>query len=289
MPITISSLNKSGIPWVSLRGLPLPYRLAAGRSIRFDLVYAPKDGRMMNGNLTYHSNATNPNLAFRITGVASTIGMLVANPASQSFGNVEVGTTATQSQTLTNQSNSNVSIAKVTFGRPFSVAGISPPLVLAPGHRVTLQLHFSPTALGTASERVAATSNAKDSGLTIGESGVGTSSGSVSVSPAVLSFGSVAVGSKKALGAALKATGASFTIRSASFTSNEYSLTGLSLPHTLAAGQSISFQVIFAPKSSGAADASVSFATSPMERSAGRHNLAESVGIGIKASRENSG
>ena len=286
MPITISSLNKSGIPWVSLRGLPLPYRLAAGRSIRFDLVYAPKDGRMMNGNLTYHSNATNPNLAFRITGVASTIGMLIANPASQSFGNVEVGTTATQSQTLTNQSNSNVSIAKVTFGRPFSVAGISTPLVLAPGHRVTFQLHFSPTALGTASERVAATSNAKDSGLTIGESG---SSGSVSVSPAVLSFGSVAVGSKKALGAALKATGASFTTRSASFASNEYSLTGLSLPHTLAAGQSISFQVIFAPKSSGAADASVSFATSPMERSAGRHNLAESAGIGIKASRENSG
>jgi hypothetical protein len=236
--------------------------LAAGKDARFNLVYGPRDGRAVNGHITFHSNAVNQNLVIGVTGSAATAGLLIANPSAQTFGSVQVGATATLHQSLTNTSSHDVRISKVTaLGSSFSVAGISTPLVLAPGHSVTFPLYFSPTATGKDSGWLSVTSDAKDSVLKIGECGTGTSSGIMSVFPTTLDFGKVAVGSKKTLSATLKATEASVTIRSASLSSNEYSLSGLTLPHTLSAGQSVSFNVIFAPKSGGAADASLRFAT----------------------------
>lgn len=260
--ITISSKIKNAA-WVSPSGLTLPYTLAAGKSVAFHLVYAPQDTRAVNGTLTYQSNASNANLVLNVTGTGNATGQLVANPAARSFGSVQVGQTSTLNQTLTNQSSSNVNITKVaSTGSDFSVSSISTPLSLAPNHSVTFQARFSPHAVGASTGQITVSSNAVNSTLNIGEAGTGTSSGTVSVSPATLTFGSVAVGSKKTLSGTLAATGASVTVKSASFSSSEYSLSGLTLPVTLSAGKSVSFAVTFAPQSAGTANASVSFANS---------------------------
>jgi hypothetical protein len=83
--------------------------------------------------------------------------------------------------------------------------------------------------------------------------------GTLSVSPASLSFGNVVAGSSASLKASLKAAGAPVTVSSVTSTSAEFSVSGISFPAALAAGQSLSFTVSFAPQSSGAASATVSF------------------------------
>ena len=81
------------------------------------------------------------------------------------------------------------------------------------------------------------------------------------VSPASLSFGSVVVGANGSLNGTLSATGSLVTISAASINSSEFALSGISLPATLSAGQTVSFTVTFAPATSGTASATLSFSS----------------------------
>lgn len=91
--------------------------------------------------------------------------------------------------------------------------------------------------------------------------GNGTVAGQLAVSPTGLSFGNVVVGSSAALNGSLTASGASVTVSSASLSNSEFALSGISLPATLAAGQSTPFTVTFTPQASGATSASLSFSS----------------------------
>jgi len=104
-------------------------------------------------------------------------------------------------------------------------------------------------------------SNASNSQLNIALSGTGATAGQLAVSPTSLSFGNVVVGSSAALNGSLTASGAPVTVSPASINSGEFALSGISLPATLAAGQSATFTVTFTPGASGAASASLSFSS----------------------------
>lgn len=289
--IRIRSKTKHA-PWTSPSGLHLPYTLKAGQKVAFHLVYSPQDLRPATGSFTYQSDAANKSLLIRVSANASTAGTLVANPVQQNFGSIQVGQSFSKTETLTNSSTSNINITRVSAnGSYFYVGGISVPQTLAPGHSVTFVTTFSPQAVGSFSGTISVTSSANNSNLAIRESGTATGSGSLGLSPGTLSFGSVPVGSKKTLGATLTAKGASVTVKSGSVSSNEYSVTGLSLPLTLSAGQSINFKVTFAPKSGGAANATLSFATGTSNPAAqeslqgsGATGAQHSVGLTWKAS-----
>jgi len=103
--------------------------------------------------------------------------------------------------------------------------------------------------------------------------GTGTGAGQLTVSPATLNFGNVTVGKSASLGATLTAAGANVTVTSAADTNSEFLLTGLSLPLTLTAGQSVSYTVAFAPQASGTTSGTLLFASnaanSPTETSTG--------------------
>ena len=259
--ITIRSKTKHA-PWVSPVGLHLPYTLKAGETVAFQLVYAPRDGRPASGNITYRSDASDGWVRIRISANASTAGFLTATPSPENFGAVQVGQSVSHYETLSNASGSNVQVTRVAVnGSYFSVGGISLPVTLLPGHSVTFSTTFAPQAAGAFSGNISVTSSATDSNLVIAESGTGTNSGSLGLSPSTMSFGNVAVGSAKTLGATLTAKGAGITVKSGSLSSNEYSVSGLSLPLKLSAGQSVNFKVTFAPQSSGTANGTLSFAT----------------------------
>ena len=85
--------------------------------------------------------------------------------------------------------------------------------------------------------------------------------GTLSASPVALSFGTIVVGSGASLKASLKAAGAPVTVSSVTSTSAEFSVSGISFPAALDAGQSLSFTVSFAPQSPGATSATLSFAS----------------------------
>jgi Abnormal spindle-like microcephaly-assoc'd, ASPM-SPD-2-Hydin len=83
--------------------------------------------------------------------------------------------------------------------------------------------------------------------------------GQLALSLSSSDFGSVAVGSSSVRTGVLAADSSPVTISSGSGSGNGFSISGISYPVTLAAGQSISFTVTFAPQTTGAVSDSISF------------------------------
>jgi len=105
--------------------------------------------------------------------------------------------------------------------------------------------------------------------------------GHLTVTPSILNFGQVAVGGSETKTGTLKAGNASITVDSADWKGEGYSVSGITFPATVAAGQSISFDVTFTPQKSGSSAGSISFisdaANSPHAESlkaSGRGNVA---------------
>src|SRR5207302_4388069 len=123
---------------------------------------------------------------------------------------------------------------------------------------------FSPKSSGTASGSIVIVSDASNSNLSIALSGTATASGQLLLSPAALDFGNITVGQNKSLTATLSASGSSVTVSSASTSNPEFSLSGVSFPLALAAGQSTPVSVTFTPQSSGTASGSISFGSNAL-------------------------
>lgn len=244
-------------------GLAIPTTLAAGQTVSFMMTFTPRSTGSSSGSLTIMSNASNPTLVVPLSGMGtSAAGSLVAKPPSLAFGSVQVGNSATLSETLTNSGSSSVTISQATTsGTGFRQQGLTVPLTLTAGQSVTFSEIFTPTTTGSASGSVSVVSNANPSTLSIPLSGNGTAAGSLAVSPLTLAFGNVTVGTSKSLPGTLTATGGNVVVSSGTSTSSEFVLSGLSFPLTVSLGQSVPFTVAFTPQSSGATAATLTFAS----------------------------
>jgi HYDIN/CFA65/VesB family protein len=183
---------------------------------------------------------------------------LRASSSSLNFSTVQAGSSKQISETLTNIGRTSVTIssAKVS-GTGFSVNGISTPLTLAAGHSYTFQAVFAPASSGSSSGSIIVTSNAPQVSITL--AGTGAGAGALKVTPGIMYFGSLAVGSSKSLTATLSATGSSVVISSAGTNSAEYTMSGINLPLTIAPGKVAYLTLTFKPQSSGAASGTASF------------------------------
>jgi hypothetical protein len=215
----------------------------------------------------------------------TTSGTLSASQTSVSFGTVTTGTTASQNITITDSGSASVTISQIAAsGSGFSVTAPALPLTLSAGQSTTITARFAPTATGSVTGNIAVTSNTTNSTLNVSLSGTGasptTASGLLTLSPTSTSFSNVLVGSSSSLPVIVKNTGtASATISQATVTGAGFSLTGLTLPATLAAGQSISFNVIFAPIVTGTVTGNVAI-TSNAQNSVVNEGLS---GTGVTA------
>jgi hypothetical protein len=257
--VTITQATATGGGF-SLTGLTLPLSLTTGQSKTFTVTFTVQISGSATGNVAITSNASNPTLNIALSGTGVTAGTLTANPTSLSFGTVQVGNSNTLSETLTNSGGSSVTVSQVlASGTGFSVSGISTPFTLTPGQSLTFSAVFTPSTAGSATGSIAVSSNASNPSFTIGLSGTGSALGSLTVSPATLSFGNVVVGSNASLTGTLTASGATVIVSSESVNSSEFTLSGLSFPFTLSAGQSATFTMTFGPQATGLASATVSF------------------------------
>jgi hypothetical protein len=257
--VTISAASASGTGF-SYSGLTLPLTLAAGQTTSFSVLFNPTVAGAASGTLTITSNGSNPSLTIPLSGTGVTPGTLSANPTSLAFGSVQVGNSTNLSETVTNTGGSSVTISQANIsGTGFSISGLTLPTTLTPNQRVTFTATFAPTASGSSSGTLSIVSTASNSPLNIALSGTGTSQGQLSVLPTTLSFGTVTVGASASLNGSLTATGSSVTVSSASSSSGEFVLSGITLPATIAAGQSAPFTVTFTPNASGASSATLTF------------------------------
>ena len=188
--------------------------------------------------------------------------LVTTNPSKLQFGNVQVGNTANLYETITNVGHVNINGTSATIaGAGFSYSGLSFPLTLAPGHSVTFTATFIPASSGNFTGTMTLYSD--KGSLSIPLTGTGISAGTLSVSPASMNFGSVNVGQTGQQNALIVASGGAVTVTAASISNAEFSISGISFPLTLQAGQSQPFTVTFAPQQSGVTSGTASFANSP--------------------------
>jgi hypothetical protein len=261
--VTVSQAVIAGAGF-TLSGLALPVTIPAGQNTNFTVTFAPQSAASVSGSLTITSNAPNPTLTVPLSGTGSTsAGSLSANPSSLTFGSVQVGDSQTLSEVLSNTGGSNVVISQDTIsGSGFSVSGFTTPLTLAPGQQYTFSAIFAPQSGGSATGNISISSNASNPTVNISLSGTALTAGQLAATPSPLKFSTgVVVGTSANLSASLNATGSSVTVTSVNSSNSEFSLSGLSFPVTIQAGNSASFTVTFTPQSIGAASGTFTFAS----------------------------
>ena len=277
--LTISQLTVSGAGY-SVSGLTTPKTIAAGGSTTFSAVFAPTTAGSLNGTITISSNAPNSpaTIALSGTGVASTV-TLSASPTSLSFGNVNAGSSSTKSVTLTNTGNASVTISQITVGaKDVSQTGVTTPVTLTPGQTQTMNVKFSPTAAETVTGNVTVT-NSQGGSTVISVSGTGLQAG-ITLTPSSAAFGNVVVGATNSQTIQISNPGnTTLTITQANVTGAGFGTTGLSLPLSVNAGQSSTFNAQFAPSATGAVTGSISL----ISNAPGSPTLVSLTGTGIAA------
>jgi HYDIN/CFA65/VesB-like, Ig-like domain/Abnormal spindle-like microcephaly-assoc'd, ASPM-SPD-2-Hydin len=257
--VTISQANLSSSSF-NVNGLTLPLTLNVGQSTAFNVVFSPQGAGSLTGSLAVLSNASNSALNIALSGTGVTPATLSANPNSLSFGSVATGSSQTLSETLTNSGGSALTISQITTnGMGFSFSGVNPPVTLNPGQNFTFNATLTPTATGSASGTISIISNASNPSLSLALSGSGVTTGVLAVSPASVTFGSVTVGKSVSQTGTLTASNAPVTVSSIWANSSEFTVSGISVPTTIAAGSTATFNVVFAPQASGTASASLGF------------------------------
>jgi len=253
--ISASSFNNSEF---KLSGVKLPLVVPAGQSVEVSVVFTPTAKAWTSGSVTFTSNASNASLVVPMGGGGVSIEMLTATPASLSFGSVAVGKSATLPVVLTNTHSGNDTLTElVPEGAGFTVSGPAMPITLTTGQSVKIYVTFTPQGDGLTGGSVfvsGAYLNVPFSGT-----GTGTAIGQLTVAPTSINFGSVEVGTTTTQSSSLTATGGSVTVTSASSSNSQYTIAGVSFPLTIASGQSVPFNVIFSPSSSGTTSSTLTF------------------------------
>jgi hypothetical protein len=189
---------------------------------------------------------------------------LHCNPCGHAFGQVQIGSSSSQSFQIINTGYRTVRINSISApGSPFSLASFPLPAKILSGASLQLTVIFTPTAKGYVSGTFALSSNDPHSPLRIHVQGSGVPSNNpqpqLGVAPATLNFGNVTVGTSASLQATLTASNAAVTISSDGSTSSEFAILGLNLPVTVPAGQSVPVTIQFSPNASGAASGKAGF------------------------------
>lgn len=91
--------------------------------------------------------------------------------------------------------------------------------------------------------------------------------GALAVSPSTLNFGNVTVGNSSSLNGTLSASNADVTVSSAAWSGSGYSVSGITFPMSVPAGQSAKYTVTFTPPSTGTLPGSISFVSNASDSS----------------------
>ena len=187
---------------------------------------------------------------------------LACMPSKLRFGAVPLGQSETQIIVLTNSGASSTTVSAISVaGSSFKVSGLSLPISLAAGASATLSVTFTPTAdgwTGWTEGKVTFTTKAASPSVPIWFSGSGVSSTLLTASPASLSFGKKAVGTKATLPVVLTNPHAhAQTLTAFQAVGSNFSVSGPTMPVTLAPGQSVTLNVTFAPQAAGVTAGSV--------------------------------
>ncbi len=238
--------------------------VAAGQSCTISVTFAPTAPGPSAGTLSIADSGSNSPQNVAITGVgspASGSGGVSLSPTQISFGNQVTGTTSAPSNvTLTNNGTGTLHIAGIQIAAPFAqtnTCGAS----LTAGQSCTIAVTFAPTAVGPSTGNLTITDDAAGSPQTVPLSGAGVAppppSGGATLTPAQYAFPNQTVGTVSA--------NANFTLTNTQAAALNIASIQVGAPFaetnncgaSVAAGQSCTIAVTFAPINAGPANATL--------------------------------
>ncbi len=184
---------------------------------------------------------------------------LVCTPFALRFGAVTVGQTETQLIALSNVGNTSVTITAASFNQSeFTLAGLNLPAVIPAGQTVEASVIFAPTVSGWTGGALTFTSNALNPSLPVLMGGGGVKVEMLTATPSSASFGQVPVGQSAAMTVVLTNTHTqSDTLAELIPQGTGFTVSGPTMPMTLASGQSVKLTVTFTPQGTGLTGGSV--------------------------------
>jgi hypothetical protein len=209
-----------------------------------------------------------------------------ASASSLNFGSVPLGSSSTVGTTVSNTTRSNFTITRsIVSGKGFRYSGPNLPITVAPGQSVSLAATFTPLSAGAAWGIMFVLTTGAGTGRwgrydssaialvgtgTAPKTGTGTGPGSgttalpgvLAASPSTMNFGSIQLLGSQMLNETVTNSGGSrVTISRAAVTGTGFSLNSITLPQTLAVGQSLTLSIFFSPKSAGTASGTLTLAS----------------------------
>ena len=198
-----------------------------------------------------------------VSGSKTTTGQAAfqVSPTTLNFGKVGVGKQTSQTIAVTNTGTLPVSITQATISNPqFSLTGVTLPMSVATGQSGNFTVGVTPSTSGTLSGTltVQGSDGAAPAVVNLSATAVAPAP-QISLSSSSVQFGTVGIGSTSNLNLTISNTGnADLTVSVISLTGAEFSVSGITTPKTIVAGQSAQLGLSFQPKVGGAAAATLS-------------------------------
>ncbi len=242
--------------------------LAAGTSCTINVVFSPTVMGSRTGSLSLTSNSNPAPAAVSLSG-AGLAAVAGFSPSSLTFASQTVGTSSgPQAVTLSNSGNTALTISSLNLGGDFSQTnncGTS----LGAGASCTINVVFSPAALGGRTGSMWLTSNSNNAPPPVNLSGTGVGA-LPALSPSSLTFAAQLVGTASTAQTITLTNNGNMSLAISSLaTTGDFSQTN-NCGASLAAGASCAINVVFSPSASGARFGSVVLSSngSPAQMSA---------------------
>ena len=279
--VSITQLSLSSADF-SASGVAMPLTLAPGQSTLFKVSYKSSSTSTVSGTLSAMTSRGGGSGKVKLNGNSGrAASQLSLSTNSLKYGNVLVDGSSTQAVTVKNTGNTDINISQLgVSGSGFSVSGVAVPVTVPAGQSVALQTTFAPTVTGSVTGSVTITSDAQTTSSSVALSGTGVSATyTMSLTPGSVSFGNLNVGSTAKQTVQLANTGnSSLTVTQVAASGAGVSVSGITVPATIAPSQSIPLTVAFAPTASGAVAGSVT-----VTNNEGVNAVASVTGAGVQA------
>ena len=234
----------------------LPITLTAGQTLSTPVTYSPTTTGGTTGTLTYTTDVGTLGQSLRGTGTRAG---LAASPSTLDFGTVGTGTTRSLSVDIVNTGDTATTITAVTPpSTPFTATGLPAAGTSVPaGGSVSIGIRYDPTEAGTQTSTLSVASSSGPISVPLTGTAV-TGAPALTLTPAALDFGALAVGASVTKTFTVSNTGdVALTITKAKAPAGAFS-SASPLPEGLVLnpGQSVNQSVTFSPTGAGTVSAS---------------------------------
>ena len=229
--------------------------LAPGATCTVPVVFNPVQTGGRSAQLGIAASAQGSPFLVALTGSAVSPPQLTLTPTSLAFpSTTQNSTSQPQNITVGNSGGQTAQLGAESVSGDFGITASNCPSTLAPGSSCTVGIVFKPTAAGSRSGLFTLASTSAPNGqVTAALSGNGIAAAQMSLSPASLAYGAIAVGGSASQTATLSNGGGSPATLSAISATGDYAVTGgsCSVGESVAVGSSCSVIVTFSPTALG--------------------------------------